>query len=95
MEFEWDEAKDAVCLAARGFGFLYATRAFFDPDRFVEADERFDYGEPRFRLIGRIDGETFVVVYTPRHGRIRLISARRASRREVRRYDTGTGDDGA
>jgi uncharacterized DUF497 family protein len=65
---------------------------FFDPKRRVEADERFDYGEPRFRVIGRIDGDAFVVVYTPKLGRIRLISARRANRREVRRYDSGTGD---
>jgi uncharacterized protein len=67
---------------------------FLDPDRLVEADERFDYDEPRFRVIGRIDGDVFVVVYTPRLDRIRLISARRANRREVRRYDSGTGDGG-
>jgi hypothetical protein len=92
MEFEWDEAKSEACYAERGFDFGYVVRVFLDPDRLVEPDDRFDYGEPRYRVIGRIAERVFVVVYTPRGGRFRLISARKANRREVRRHETGSRD---
>lgn len=92
MEFEWDEAKSDACLAGRGFDFAYAAAVFADPDRLVEPDDRRDYGEPRFRVIGRIEHRIFVVVYTPRAGRIRLISARRANRQEVTRYGARPDD---
>ncbi len=92
MEFEWDEAKSDACFLERGFDFGHSVRVFLDPNRLVEIDDRFDYGEPRYRVLGRIDGRTFVVVYTPRGGRFRLISARKANRREVLRYDASTHD---
>ena len=92
MEFEWDEAKSEACYAERGFDFAYAVRVFLDRGRLIEPDDRFDYGEPRQRVLGRIDGRVFVVVYTPRGRRFRLISARKANRREVRRYEAGPRD---
>jgi hypothetical protein len=46
----------------------------------------YDYGEARYRVFGDIDGGVFTVVYTPRGGHFRLISARKASKREVRLY---------
>jgi uncharacterized DUF497 family protein len=92
MEFEWNETKSEACHAERGFDFAYAVRVFLDPDRLVEADDRFDYGEPRQRVLGRIEGRIFVVVYTPRGKRFRVISARKANQREVRRYEAGPRD---
>lgn len=92
MEFEWDEAKSNACFAERGFDFAYVVRVFLDPDRRVEVDDRFDYGEPRCRVIGRIGRRVFVVVYTPRAGRLRLISARKANQREIRRYEQDPRD---
>lgn len=89
MNFEWDEAKSEACHAERGFDFAYAVRVFLDPDRLIEPDDRFDYGEPRHRLLGRIEGRIFVVVYTSRGKRFRLISARKANQKEVRRYEAG------
>jgi hypothetical protein len=89
MEFEWDEAKSDTCFAERGFDFAYVVQVFLDPDRQIEIDDRFDYGEPRYRAVGRVDNRVFVVVYTPRDGRFRLISARKANQREIRRYETG------
>jgi hypothetical protein len=88
VEFEWDEAKSDACFEERGFDFAYAIRVFLDADRVVEIDERFDYGEARFQVLGRIDGRVFAVVYTPRASRLRLISARKGNRREIRRYDS-------
>lgn len=93
MNFEWDEAKSDACFAERGFDFAYAARAFFDPERLIQADTRHSYGEDRYQLLGKIDGRLFVVVYTPRNGVIRIISARKANQREVKRYENRTHDD--
>ncbi|MDA3919428.1 MAG: BrnT family toxin [Salinisphaera sp.] len=93
MKFEWNEAKSGACFLERGFDFEYAVRAFFDPNRLVQADERFSYGEHRYQLMGKIDRRLFVVVYTPRNGAIRIISARKANRREVNYYETHAGDN--
>ncbi|NLY26851.1 MAG: BrnT family toxin [Alcaligenaceae bacterium] len=87
MEFEWDEAKSQACAMTRRFNFDYASLAFFDPDRIIEPDTRHDYGEERFRLMGMIEGRLFVVVYTMRDNVIRIISARKANQRELKRYD--------
>ena len=58
----------------------------------VEADDRFDYGEPRYRVLGQIEGRVFLVVYTPRGEAFRLISARKANGKEVVRYGHGSRD---
>lgn len=92
MDFEWDEAKSDACFAERGFDFGYAIRVFLDPNRLIEVDDRFDYGEQRYRVLGQIEWRVFVVVYTPRGTAFRLISARKANRREVRRYGASTRD---
>ena len=83
MEFEWDDAKSDACFKRRGFDFAYATRAFLDPHRIVAQDTPRDYGEDRFRLIGMIDERTYVVVYTLRGSAVRIISARKANKKEV------------
>ena len=87
MRFEWDDAKSNRCLARRGFDFTHAARAFLDPRRSVAADDRRDYGETRYRLLGTIDGRVYVVVYTIRRRAIRIISARRANARETARHE--------
>lgn len=90
MQFEWDAAKSKACAQLRGFNFDYAARAFGDPMRLVEPDNRHDYGETRYRLLGQIEGRLFVVVYTPRQEALRIISARKANQRETRRYEAST-----
>ena len=64
MEFEWDGEKSEACAKARRFNFDYAAFAFFDPNRIVKPDTRYNYGEERFELMGLIDGRLYVVVYT-------------------------------
>ena len=86
MDFEWDDAKSDQCWVMRGFDFAFAARAFFDPSRSIIEDDRFPYGETRYRLTGSIDGRLFIVTYTMRGNVIRIISARKANQREVRRY---------
>jgi uncharacterized DUF497 family protein len=87
MNFEWDDDKSNACYRTRGFDFAYAAFAFADPDRIIRQDNRFSYGEDRYELIGRIENRLFVLIYTPRHGGIRIISARKANLREVKRYE--------
>ena len=92
MEFEWDDAKSEACFLERGFDFEYAAQAFFDPNRLLTPDTRRAYGEDRLQLMGRIDGRVLILVYTPRARRFRIISARKASAREVQAYERHTQD---
>ncbi|WP_216089007.1 BrnT family toxin [Aequoribacter fuscus] len=93
MEFQWDKRKSDKCFIERGFDFAYAAYVFADSDRIVQKDERFNYGEERYEVIGCIEGRLFVVVFTPRGQSIRLISARKANQKEVKRYEERKNDD--
>jgi uncharacterized protein len=87
MEFEWDEAKNKANLAKHGIDFSDATAVFEGVVVFYE-DDRFDYGERRERATGTIaDGTVVVVVFTRRDSKVRLISARPASRFERKEYE--------
>ena len=86
MEFEWDDNKSQRTLQDRGFDFGFASQAFSDPEAFREPDTRLGYGEARVRLYGQIQDKLFVVVYTERQGRFRIISARRANSREIQAH---------
>lgn len=82
MKFAWNEAKNQSNIRKHGISFELAKR-IFDGPVLTCPDNRKDYGEDRFVSIGSIDGVTLVVVvHTDREGRVRLISARAASRRE-------------
>jgi len=83
--FEWDEAKSRRCLEARGFDFSIVLEFDFASAIVIE-DDRFAYGEPRFRAFGLIADRLFVVVFTPRGSRLRIISIRRANKREERKH---------
>ena len=81
MEFEWDPAKSSATEQRRGIGFDRAAEIFLG--RLVEwPDDRKPYGEQRIRAVGETSGELLHVVYTRRGGVIRVISARRANRKE-------------
>jgi uncharacterized DUF497 family protein len=94
MEFNWDDAKSARCRQKRGFSFAEVIPAFADPDQRVVVDDRRDYGETRHMLYGRVAGRLFVIAYTMRGAVHRIISARKANAREVRRYGKGTPEGG-
>ena len=84
--FEWDEAKNRANRVKHGISFEEAS-AIFDGPVFTAPDEREAYGEARFISIGRLSRLVVVAVaHTDREGRIRLISARRANRRETQAY---------
>jgi uncharacterized DUF497 family protein len=80
-EFEWDQGKSERNLRERGFDFEFVTR-IFDGPIIEEEDRRRDYGENRIVATGKTEDGVFVVIYTWRGRRRRIISARPASRRE-------------
>ncbi len=81
MEFEWDEAKSERNRRERGVGFEMAALIFAGPVQ-TTVDDRRDYGEERVIAIGEAGGDVLVAVYTDRGNRRRIISARRANRKE-------------
>ena len=87
MDFEWDLAKSNSCQNSRNSDFAYVISVFKDPTLLVERDQRWEYGEERFQALGVIDGRVFVVIFTRRLRSIRIISARKANGREVKRYE--------
>ncbi len=87
MRFDWDEAKNAINIRKHGIDFADVTGMFSHP-MLTLLDEREDYGEVRWIGIGWIQHLVGVVVYVERHDdTIRIISARKATKSEVRRYE--------
>lgn len=88
LYFEWDDDKAAENLTKHAISFQEASTAFGDPMSLTIDDPLHSIGEERFVLLGRSDvGRIVVVVHGARGDRIRLISARRANRRERRAYE--------
>jgi uncharacterized DUF497 family protein len=86
MEIEFDPAKAAGNLAKHKVGFAHAEQALRDPLA-VTIEDPDSAGEQRFVTLGMdAVGRVLVVVHTPRGDRIRLISARKASRGESEQY---------
>jgi uncharacterized DUF497 family protein len=85
MDFEWDEAKNRRNRAKHGISFEEAARVFAGPT-LRQVDDRGTHGEIRFRVFGMVAGRLLCVVYAMRKERVRIISARRASRAERRTY---------
>ncbi|MBZ0073036.1 MAG: BrnT family toxin [Gammaproteobacteria bacterium] len=89
MELTWDPAKAAANLAKHGVRFADAETVLYDPDALTVEDTDAE-GEHRYASIGTdAMGRILVVVYSYRGNRIRLISARRASKKERRAYEEG------
>jgi len=86
MEFEFDPAKARANLRKHRVSFADAEQALRDPAAVTIEDPDAE-GEQRFVTLG-IDtvGRVLVIVYTLRGDRIRLISARKASKGEARQY---------
>jgi hypothetical protein len=85
MSYEWDEKKRLVNVKKHGIDFIDIPEAF-EGDVVIIPDERFDYGETRFILIGILKSQVIVVAYTERSENIRIISARKATKNEQTFY---------
>ena len=85
MEFEWDLNKNQHNIEKHGIDFTDAVRVFEHPT-FTVVDNRHDYGEKRIVAMGMVEDVILYVVYTVRDDIQRIISARRANRRERKKY---------
>jgi uncharacterized DUF497 family protein len=83
VPIDFDPEKDAANIKKHG---ISLARAADFEDRRTVIDDRRDYGEPRYRSFGLLDGKPHCFVFTLRDGAIRPISLRRAHSREYRRY---------
>ncbi|GGX58688.1 BrnT family toxin [Saccharospirillum salsuginis] len=87
MRFEWDEDKNVLNQRKHGIDFTDVV-SMFDGPLLATPDSLTEYGEERWIGIGWLFDLIAVVVYTERDGdTIRIISARKATKHEVRRYE--------
>lgn len=86
MDISYDAAKNARNIAERALSFERA--ADFDFEAALYAlDIRRDYGEARWQALGRLDGRLHMLVFVETADGIRVISLRKANKREVKRYE--------
>ena len=87
-EFEWDEAKRQINIEKHKIDFILATQVFDDPNRIEWSNE--NNNEHRTMTIGAIQGNFVIVIFvvwTKRDSKKRIISARRASKNERKKYE--------
>lgn len=88
IHFEWDPDKDAANVRKHGVPFREAVNVFSDPFLVAGEDWEHSVSESRFWCIGSSRRQRILlVIYEEREERIRIISARLATRRERRRYE--------
>ncbi|MFC4299901.1 BrnT family toxin [Castellaniella hirudinis] len=85
MNIIYDPAKNSANRAKHGVS-LADAKAFEWDDALIRQDDRYAYGEVRMRAIGYIGPRLHVLVYTDRGNIRRIISLRRANKREERHY---------
>jgi uncharacterized DUF497 family protein len=83
MRITCDSAKRQRTLQERGLDMRRA-KEIFAGYHFTRADDRFDYGEPRFTTVGWLDSRLVVFVWTPRGTARRIISMRHCHEREAK-----------
>ena len=87
MNYQWDPAKAKANVNKHGVEFADAIGVFEDPDAITIEDPDSE-GEQRFLSIGLdVLGRIIVVAYTYRDDDVRLISARKATKKEVKIYE--------
>ena len=91
LDFEWDPIKAATNIEKHGISFEEAMAAFDDPSALDYEDAVHSQTELRSHLIGRAGKRLVSVIYTLRAEKIRLITARLASRRERKFYASAKG----
>jgi len=84
MQYEFDESKNRINIEKHGvnFNLMYQFNWY---TALIYQDTRIDYGEKRFYAFGYIGNRLYAVVFVDRTKR-RIISLRKANKREIRRY---------
>ena len=94
MDFVWDEHKNRQNIRRHDFDFADARQVSAGP-LLAAIDTRQDYGEERWVGIGMMQGLVAVVVFTqPQPDVMRIISLRKATKKERRRFERFTGSQG-
>ncbi|KPK89813.1 hypothetical protein AMJ80_09270 [bacterium SM23_31] len=89
MQYEWNENKRLANLDRHKVDFTDAVD--FEWNTAIETiDDRSDYGEERWVTLGFIGNKLHVMVYTIRGHKIRIISLRKANKREIKYYEKET-----
>jgi uncharacterized protein len=92
LEFEWDERKAETNVSKHDVDFEEASTVFRDEGSITIGDPEHSWGEARYLILGTsARGRILVVAHTERGERIRIISARRATRPERRKYEEESG----
>ncbi len=89
--FEWDRAKEERNIRERDVDFTTASRIWGGPV-LEKIDDRRDYGETRILAFGKLNERLMAVLFTWRGSNRRIISARKANRREQRRFEAEIGE---
>lgn len=86
VDFEFDARKNRSNHRKHGIDFVEAQKLWSDPDLIVVPARTTD--EPRFLVVGKIDGRHWSGIITYRGERVRLISVRRSRPEEVQLYES-------
>lgn len=92
LRFEWDERKNSINQRKHGVSFEEAAQVFRDP-MYVSVQDRIEDGEERWQTFGLVDGVLLLMVAHTIEEKssaweiVRIISARRATGKERRRYE--------
>ena len=91
LEFEWDPAKAAANLRKHGLSFSESVTVFADPLASTISDRAHSLTEERLVIFGMSERtRVLAVMFTERGPRVRVISAREATRPEREAYEAGT-----
>ncbi len=86
MDIEFDRTKDEANLRKHSISLTAAEDMDLDTAS-VKLDTRKHYGEKRFNAIGYIGARLYVLTFTPRGKNMRVISLRRANKKERKNYE--------
>lgn len=86
IDISFDPAKSERNERERGLPFSLVAKLDWS-DAVIEEDARKDYGERRYRVLGYIGDRLHAVVFTPRAGKVHVISLRKANQREVKQHE--------
>ena len=90
MQFEWNQDKANLNLKKHGVSFNEASTVFNDTLSVTFPDPDHSYGKERYVIIGLSSARRILIVpHTDREDRVRIISAREATRNERRFYEDG------
>ena len=81
----FDPVKKAINIVSRGLSFELVDQMEW-ATALIQEDTRKAYGERRFQVLGFIGERLHALVFTPREGKVHVISLRKANSREVKRY---------